>query len=226
MARKDVASIVSGAGWVCDFVGKLVDGLVTKGHTAEEIHSLVTAKQRPAMEKIVEEVSRFLNGIGSILTIDRTTHFDPVHFIGKGWSIWRGQVDGDGLTGDEDQDERSLALTEVDLSKIRIETCLHNRETVVGGEEKFLRLKAANYIRLDAKVFQTFWEHKDKIPEPWKEKANGNTRLIFFDGTILRSPYGARSVLYLYWNGDGWYWIYYCLGIDWFTNTPSAVLAS
>ena len=159
------------------------------------------------------------------LRIDRTTPFDPVHFIGKGWSIWRGQVDGDGLTGDEDQDERSLALTEVDLSKIRIETCLHNRETRVGGEEKFLRLKAAHYIRLDAKVFQTLWERKE-IPEPWKEEVDGNTRLIFFDGTILRSPSGDRRVLCLDWSDGGWRWSCGWLGLGWYAAGPSAVLAS
>lgn len=60
MAAKDKIAVVSGAGWMCHFVGELVDGLIAKGHTPEEIHTLVTPRGKPAMEKIVEEVSRHL----------------------------------------------------------------------------------------------------------------------------------------------------------------------
>ena len=225
MARKDIASIVSGVGWACDFVGKLVDGLLAKGHTPEEIHSLVTAKSRPAMDKIVEEVSNFLRSIGSILRINRSTPFNPAKFLGEGWSIWRGPADGDGLSGNEEQDERSLALTEVDLSKVRFETCLHDGESSITGEEKLKRLKETGHIRLDAKVFQTLWENKDKIPESWKEKIDGNIRYIFFDGTTLRSPDGDRRVLSLYWSDGGWRWLCFWLSLDWRALNPSAVLA-
>ena len=225
MARKDIASIVSGVGWACDFVGKLVDGLLAKGHTPEEIHSLVTAKSRPAMDKIVEEVSNFLRSIGSILRINRSTPFNPAKFLGEGWSIWRGPADGNGLSGEEDQDRRSLALTEVDLSKVRFETCLHDGESSITGEEKLRRLKEAGHIRLDAKVFQTLWENKDKIPESWKEKTDCNTTFIFFDGTTLRSPDGDRNVLFLYWSGGGWNWDFRWLHGDWDAHSPSAVLA-
>ena len=73
MARKDVAAIVSGAGWTADFMGQLINGLLAKGHAPEEIHSLVTAKQRPAMDKIVEEVSSFLRELGNIFLSLSTT---------------------------------------------------------------------------------------------------------------------------------------------------------
>ncbi|MEK9185760.1 MAG: hypothetical protein AAB863_03210 [Patescibacteria group bacterium] len=225
MARKDIASIVSGVGWACDFVGKLVDGLLVKGHTPEEIHSLVTAKSRPAMDKIVEEISNFLCSIGSILLINRTALFNPAKFLGEGWSIWRGPADGDGLSGDEEQDERSLALTEVDFSKVRFETCLKDDEHGITGEEKLRRLKEAGHIRLDAKVFQTLWENKDKIPESWKEKINDNIRYIFFDGTILRSPSGSRDVLCFCWDDGEWHWYCRWFSRDWSAVIPSAVLA-
>lgn len=57
---KNVSAIVSGAGWVADFMGQLVEGLRRKGCTDEEIHSLVTAKVRPAMEKIVDAVAELI----------------------------------------------------------------------------------------------------------------------------------------------------------------------
>jgi len=64
------------------------------------------------------------------------------------------------------------------------------------------------------------------IPEAWKQKIDGNTTFIFFDGTILRNPDGRRCVLGLYWDGGRWDWRYYWLGRGWDVGSPSAVLAS
>lgn len=50
----------------------------------------------------------------NILFIDRSIPFNPAKFIGAGWTIWRGPADGDGLSGEEDHDERSLAIMEID----------------------------------------------------------------------------------------------------------------
>ncbi|MBI4992129.1 MAG: hypothetical protein HZB99_02825 [Candidatus Harrisonbacteria bacterium] len=158
---------------------------------------------------------KVLVGEPKILKIDRAKPFDPVAFIGKGWSV----------VG-EDTDARSEALTEVDLSKVRFETMLNPNETSITGEEKLKRLKKAGHIRLDAKVFQTLWENQLLIPESWKEKVNGNIRFIFFDGTVLRYPDGDRYVLCLYWFDGRWHWSCNWLGSDWDVDGPSAVLAS
>ncbi len=145
-------------------------------------------------------------GNNAVLVIDRTHLFNPAKFIGKGWSI-------------EEQDERSLALSEVNLADIQLVTTLQNGEERVEGEEKLRRLKAAGYIRLDAKILQTLWGNKNLIPESWKGKH------VYFDGTVLRSPNGLRYVLYLCWYGDEWRWLYYWLEGDWDGHDPSAVLA-
>lgn len=157
--------------------------------------------------------ARVIIGEPKVIPIDRSTAFNPAEFIGKGWTI-------------EEQDERSLALTEVDLTVIRFETMLKDGETRINGEEKLRRLKKAGHIRLDAKVFQTLWENQHLIPERWKEKTNNNTTYIFFDGSVLRGPVGDRDVLFLYWGGGGWDWVYGWLGNDWSASDPSAVLAS
>jgi hypothetical protein len=159
------------------------------------------------------------------LSIDRTHLFTP-KFVGEGWSIWRGPADGNGLQGTEDQDVRSLYLTETDLGAIRFETMLRGNEASVGGEEKQRLLKTSGFIRLDAKIFQTLWENQYLIPESWKEKTNGDTTFIYFDGTILRNPGGDRYVLCLYWCGGQWNWGYSWLGRNWNANRPSGVLAS
>lgn len=156
---------------------------------------------------------RVIVGEPKVIPVDRTSAFDPVAFIGKGWSI-------------VEEDERSLALTEVDLSKVSFETMLENGESSVVGEEKLKRLKAQGNIRLDAKVFQTLWENQHLIPASWKELTNGNTTYVFFDGTVLQDSFGGRCVLCLYWDDGEWYWFCYWLDSEWDALDPSAVLAS
>lgn len=159
-----------------------------------------------------------------IITIDRTNPFDLTPFLGLGSSIWKGPIDGDGLSGDEEQGKRSLALTEVDVSRIRLVTTLKEGEIRVGGEERIRRLKNSGYIRLDAKLFQFFLEHKECIPEEWKERVNGNVLYIHFDGTVFRDSNGDRRVECLCWGGAGYLGIYRRLGDDYDANDLSAVL--
>ena len=172
--------------------------LLLKGHISKE-----------DAYRLVDEVweSNPRSEGGSTLSIDRSHPFNPVEFIGRGWSII-------------EQNERSLAITEVELAKVSLVTMLKNYDNGrVHGEEKLHRLKASGHIRLDAKIFQTFWENKDRIPEIWRGKC------VYFDGTVLQSPSGCRYVLYLDWRGDEWDWHYYWLESDWGDSSPSAVLA-
>ena len=149
----------------------------------------------------------------TIISIDRTKPFDPVEFLGQGWTI-------------EEQDDRSLALVQVDLANIQLKYMLKSGENSIGGEERLKRLKKEGYIRLDAKVFQTLWKNQKLIPESWKEKISGDVRFVFFDGTVLRRPYGDRYVLGLDWNNGQWHWDYGWLECHWRTDDPSAVLAN
>jgi len=161
-----------------------------------------------------------------ILKVDRTRIFNPTEFIGAGWTIWRGPSDGNGLEGDEDQDRNALALSELDLNAVTFDDCIEDGEKVVKGEEKLLRLKAKSSIRrLDALTFHTIWENPELIPEHWKEQTDGNTTYRYFDGTVLRNPFGSRCVLCLYFWGGGWRWSYGWLGSGWYSFSPSAVLA-
>jgi len=156
---------------------------------------------------------RVIVGKPTIIPIDRTVPFNSAEFIGKDWKI-------------AEEDERSLALAEVNLDEVCFESMLNQGETSIKGEVRLEWLKAAGHIRLDAKIFQTLWENQQLIPESWKEKINGNTRYIFFDGTVLLRPGGYRRVLYLYWDGGEWYWDYCWLAYGWDARNPSAVLAS
>lgn len=170
--------------------------------------------------------AQVLIGKTETISIDRTTLFNPVEFIGAGWSIWKGPADGNGLEGEEEQDARSLALTTLDVTRLRLETTLKKgEETSIVGEEKLKRLQKMTDIRLDAGIFQTFWRNQHLIPERFKAKTNGNTTYIFCDGTVLRSPRGHRYVLCFYWGGDERKWRWYCGGLvnHWHAYDPSAV---
>lgn len=155
---------------------------------------------------------RVIVGEPKVIPIDRTSAFDPIAFIGEGWSI-------------VEQDERSLEFTEVDLTKVSFKTMLKDGEKTVVGEEKLKRLTASGDICLDAKVFQTLWENQHLIPASWKEPTNGNTTYVFFDGTILRDSGGDRCVLFLFWSVGRWIWYYGWLDGRWRASDPSAVLA-
>lgn len=141
----------------------------------------------------------------TIITIDRTQPFDPVNFLGKGWSI-------------EEQDERSLVLAKIDIAKVFLATAQ--------GDENLRRRKEAGHIRLDAKVFQTLWENQTKIPESWKSETNGSATWICFNGTVFRGPGGERCVLSLFWSAGWWHWGRSVFVGGWLAFYPSAVLAS
>ena len=156
-------------------------------------------------------------GEPKVVAINRN-RFNPKKFIGYGWSILNDETDA-----------RSIALTELDLTKVELRTILKDGETYIKGEEKLKRLKSLDYIRLDADIFLTLWENQHLIPESWKEKVNGRIQFIYFDGTVLLDSggnHGSRCVLCLCWNDDVWRWGMRWLGLNWDGNDPSAVLAS
>ncbi|TSD02914.1 MAG: hypothetical protein Athens071416_433 [Parcubacteria group bacterium Athens0714_16] len=204
-----------------EFIGKiLVKGSdeIISSIDKEKIQSCINSLS--SEETVLKNLVTFINSGGKVIVsgskiiqIDRSIPFDPAKFIGAGWSI-------------EEQDEKSLALTEIDLTKVVFETTLEKNEKTINGVDKLKCLKEKNVIRLDAKIFQTLWENQNFIPEEWKKKTNGNTTFIFFDGTILRFSYGNRCVLYLYWYGGKWHWDFYWLDNDFDVSYPSAVLAS
>ncbi len=146
-------------------------------------------------------------------------------FPDTGWTIWKGLANGKGLEGDEEQDERSLALSEIDLAKLLLEHHIVEGETYITGEEKLQRIKASGRIRLDARFFQALWEEKGHVTLKRLNKEYG-VKFIDFPGTILRRPYGDRCVLYLRLDGRRWYWSCDWLGSEWHRGSLSALFAS
>jgi len=119
-----------------------------------------------------------------ILTIDRTTPFNPVAFLGEGWKI-------------EEQDKRSLLVTEIDFSKVTFETCLNPVEGWITGEGKLLRHARAGHILSDAKIGQDLYEEEGQKTLEYLYKEKGVTWFELL-GTVLRHPSGRLSALCLY----------------------------
>ena len=160
---------------------------------------------------------RVIVGEPKVITIDRTSAFDPVAFIGKGWSI-------------VEQDEHSLVLTEVGLTRIKFVTTLTNDETYLTSEDNLKCLKAKRYILLDAKFCQALWEdYKSDGENSLLESLRRTQGVTFLDfpGTELQSSFGCQCVLCLSCHYGKW-----LLGYNWFSckghtvHRPSAVLAS
>ena len=148
------------------------------------------------------------------IVIDRSKVFDPAIFTGTGYSI-------------KEQDNKSVVLTEIDLSSVVLESALKKGENkLIKHEDKLNRLKKKNCILLDAGIFKTLWENQHRIPENWKWENKGQTTYIFFDGTIIQDPIGTLYVLYLYWSYRKWNRGNYIISpAKSFTiNTPSAIL--
>jgi len=142
---------------------------------------------------------RFAIKAPSALVVDRSKPFDPVKFVGAGWSI-------------VEEDTRSLALTELDFSKVRFESGLQEGERYITGEEKLKRLTALPEIRLDAKIGQALYEEKGQATLRFLHDHFG-VSWIEFAGTVLRDSDGRRCFLCLYRRGDG-SWDWFCFWLD------------
>jgi hypothetical protein len=79
---------------------------------------------------------------------------------------------------------------------------------------------------MNANVLDYLLANPDLIPEEWKKDEKGNTRYIFFWGTVYRRSNGNLCVRCLYWDDSGWYWSLRWLVIDFFGFYPAAVPAS
>ena len=144
--------------------------------------------------------------------------FSPAEFIGKGWAIWKGPADGDGLNGKEDRDALEDDLTSIDWEQVSFETHLKEKESSVQGEEKLRRATASGNLQLGGKSFLSLWEDykangQNSVLE--KLRSSKGIQCIYFFGLRLRYPDGRRFVLCLCFRGSRWDWRCSWLGLSW-----------
>lgn len=182
-------------------------------------------------EAFANQFVKFLANGGRVIILGglkvATAPFDPVKFIGAGWAFWKGLKDGNGLEGEEERDKASISLTEVDFDRADFLTCLEKDESLITGEEKFIRLKKLGRTLFGANVFagllQDYQAQKENSVLERLCRDKGITYIDFF-GDVLRDPGGDRCVLYLCRSGGGrWGWDYRWLGSGWDGRGFSAV---
>ncbi len=119
--------------------------------------------------------------------------------------------------------EYNNPIKEVDLSKLSLHLEPEQKDGYIKGEILSERLKEKS---LNANVLDYLIENPTYIPENWKKDEKGNTKYIYFWGTIYRSSGGSLYVRCLYWDDVLWDWSDRWLGNDFGASRPAASLAS
>lgn len=89
-----------------------------------------------------------------------------------------------------------------------------------------LRMALQDKPTLNACVLDHLLANTSLIPDSWKLDDQGNTRYIYFWGTVYRASRGRLYVRSLYFSGGRWRWDYNWLGREFGAQNPAAVLAS
>lgn len=157
-----------------------------------------------------EGALNFLRGNAEVVIKNHIIDCDAQPFVPDGWKVEEHQKGGK-LTWDSSKVNLYLANGQKDGK-------------VLEGNK--LRKELADKPTLNANVLQYLLGNPHLIPEDWKVDGNGNTRYIFFWGTIYRNSIGRLCVRYLYWGVGSCYWHNRWLDGDWRGRNPAALLAS
>ena len=112
----------------------------------------------------------------------------------------------------------------LDFSKINLYLSEKQKTGSIIGHD--LRKELEGKKAMNACVLDYLLANPHLIPEDWKKDSKGNTRFIFFWGTIFRLTSDNLYVRCLCWYGGKWQSVYNWLGSRWGVNDPAAVSAS
>lgn len=165
------------------------------------------------------KVRNVLRGLAEIKPVEHAIDLSADPFLPSGWSVeehQKGKVAKLERRGDD-----------LYLDGKKIEFWLskpQKKDDVIGGND--LRKEVSKQPVLNANVLDYLHDHPQLIPDSWKVDEKGNTRYIFFWGTVCRGSDGDLFVRCLYWDGDRWGWR--CLWLDYVFHCcrPAAVSAS
>lgn len=166
----------------------------------------------------LKQVLDALLGRAEIKPIEHAVDFGADPFLPDGWSVEEHQK---GKVAKLEREGDDLYL---DGKKIEFWLSSEQKRGVITGN--ILRAKLKGKSVLNANLLDHLLKNPHLIPEAWKKNENGNTRYIFFWGTIYRRADGDLYVRCLYWDGDGWGWGCGWLGSGFDDDYPAAVSAS
>lgn len=159
-------------------------------------------------------------GTHEIKAIEHTLDCGGSPYTPNGWSVEKHQ--GNGIVHLEKKSDGQLYVNgkKVILFLSKKQT---KGRTVIGNE---LREEVSKKEILNANILDYLLAHPELIPEDWKKDEKGNTRYIFFWGTIYRYSGGDLCVRCLYWGDGAWNWGHGWLGLGFNGGRPACVLAS
>jgi len=157
-------------------------------------------------------------GVAEIKPVEHAIDLGADPFLPDGWKV------------EEHQKGKVVKLErkgdDLYLDGKKIEFYLSKKQKGGSIEGNDLRKELAKQPVLNANVLDYLREHPQLIPDAWKQDEQGNTRYIFFWGTVYRYSDGDLCVRYLSWNDGAWSWSDDWLGIGWCDDDPAAVSAS
>ena len=173
------------------------------GFTPDEFGALA---KKP---ELLRQFRQVLLGHASVQVVEHVIDCDADPFVPDGWKVEEHQKGG--------QIQFDPSKVELWLAKGQ-----QNGKAIEGNK---LRKELAKMPALNANVLDYLLANPHLIPEDWKKDGQGNTRYIFFWGTVYRNSHGNLYVRYLCWDDDGWRWSYRWLAYSWDGNYPAAVRA-
>lgn len=171
----------------------------------------------------------------STLVIDANGIFNPTKFLGPEYSTWKGPVDGDGLRGAEDRDDRNFMLHALAFSGVEFVTGFNGVvKSIIDGEEKLFRLRSDNKsICLGGDTFLSLWlDYNARGDASVLEWLRNNREIEYLDffGIVLRKEQvkldAIRCVPFFRYDKQKKEWRYGCswLAFSWLEILVSVVL--
>ncbi|MDP1814653.1 MAG: hypothetical protein Q8K92_09425 [Leadbetterella sp.] len=160
-------------------------------------------------ESLMKSVYGVLKGTHEIKAVEHAIDCDSDPFIPNGWKVEEHQKGG---------------IMKFDASKVSFYLSKKQKNGRIEGNK--LREELKNKKILNANVLDYLLANPKAIPDEWKKDENGNTRYIFFWGTIYRNSRGGLYVRCLSWYVGEWRWGGRWRSYGFGSDDPSAVLAS
>lgn len=161
-------------------------------------------------EDKAREILAYLRGLSEIKQVTHAIDCDADPFLPNGWRVEEHRKDG---------------VIVWDLTKVSLYLSKGQKgdKRIVGND---LRKELAKKPTMNANVLDYLLKNPHLIPEDWKKDDRGNTRYIFFWGTIYRGSGDGLYVRYLCWDGGAWSWDVGWLGRVFVGDRPAALRAS
>ncbi len=182
-------------------VGLMHETAITASKVGWEPDDFATLSKDENLMKLFRGV---LRGTHEIKGIEHVIDCNAQPFIPDGWKV---------------QEHQKGGMVKFDATKTEFYLSKKQKGSTIEGNK--LRKELEGKKVMNANVLDYLLANPKAIPDDWKQDEKGNTRYIFFWGTIYRDSDGGLYVRYLCWRDGQWRWSLYWLGNVWRSNDPA-----